>query len=94
MNCDLRCKNINLYFDLSDLPPMWRDFKALMADFKRVRWYWKPAWILLVTTSVVNLLVMLAFIFILFGLYISGMIIRQGIIKTTPKNTGGYNAIG
>ena len=85
MNCDLRCRNINVYFDVSDLPIMWDDFKKLRHDFKRVRWYWKPVWLVLQTISLALCLVMLALIFSLFGVYIVAMVSRYGVIKTTPQ---------
>lgn len=92
MNCDLRCSHINVYFNVSDLPIMWEDFKYLKQDFKRVRWYWKPVWLVLQAMSIALCMVMLALIFTLFGVYIVATISRQGIIKITPdKETGGDN---
>lgn len=85
MNCDLRCKNINVYFDISDLPIMWKDFKSLHHDFKRVRWYWKPVWLVLQTISIALCLVVLALIFFLFTVYAVAMVFRYGVIKITPQ---------
>lgn len=85
MNCDLRCSKINVYFDISDLPIMWEDFKGLRHDFKRVRWYWKPVWLVLQTISLALCLVMLALIFSLFGVYVTAMVSRYGVIKITPS---------
>ena len=85
MNCDLRCNHINVYFDVSDLPIMWEDFKGLRHDFKRVRWYLKPVWLVLQTISLALCLIMLALIFSLFGVYIVAMVSRYGVIKITPS---------
>lgn len=84
MNCDLRCRNINVYFDVSDLPIIWEDFKGLRHDFKRVHWYWKPVWLVLHAISLTLFLVMLALIFFLFGVYVVAMVFRYPIIKITP----------